>query len=419
MPDIEVRPATAAELDAFRFVASTVFAITEYPFPVVPENTLCAFEDGDLVSTFNAWPFEMQLNGKTVQAAGITSVGTLPHRRRRGYLRRVITESFRRQRAAGQSMAILWGSHTAIYQRFGYAVVAHEAAYQIHPRDIDFATPAGLPEPATFGDIQLSTDPPLDGERFHPISAVYDAYIAGRTGEVRRNDRLWRYGVLRPSPAEGPIYAALYQQNDAPLGYALYTVRDGAYDGLLSKHRHPDETQRLTLRELVALTPAAYSALWRHIGAHDLVRWIHYDAAPEDDPLFDLVQEPRLLRRTTRDGIMARVVDLAAALTQRPFASPAACILRVHDPDCDWNDGVWAFRTDGDHTTVERSPSEPTMAAPQLTLPIHSLASMITGYRSPSHLVRIGRAQAAPGLDLAALDRAFAIDHRPHCFQHF
>ena len=44
---------------------------------------------------------------------------------------------------------------------------------------------------------------------------------------------------------------------------------------------------------------------------------------------------------------------------------------------------------------------------------------MITGYRSPSQLVRIGRAHAAPGLDLPALDRAFAIDHRPHCFQHF
>ena len=419
MPDIDVRPATAAELDAFRFVASTVFGVPEYPFPVHAENTLCAFEDGDLVFTFNAWPFRWNLNGATIDAAGITSVGTLPHRRRRGHLRRIMTEAFRRQRQAGQSMAILWGSHTAIYQRFGCAVVSHDATYQLHPREVDFAVPLGLPESTANGDIHLSTNPALDTPAFENLRAVYDAYIVGRNGELHRDDLLWQDGVLRPSPTEGALYAALYAENDEPLGYALYTVRDGAYDGLLSKHRHPDETQRLTLRELIATTPAAYTALWRHIGAHDLVRWIHYDGAPKDDPLLDLVAEPRMLRRATRDGIMARVVDLAAALPQRPYAAPAACTLRVHDPDCDWNDGVWDFRTDGDHTTVEPSPVEPTMADPQLSLPIHSLASIITGYRSPSHLVRIGRSRATPNLDLSALDRAFAVNHRPHCFQHF
>ena len=429
MPHIVVRSITPDEIDDFLFVTRTVFAFPGGSLsPIQPQNTLAVFEDGDLVSTFNAWPFQWQLNGATINVAGISSVGTLPHRRRRGHLRRIITEAFRRQRQAGQSMSILWGSHAAIYQRFGYAVVAHDAAYQVHPRDIAFAVPPGLPTgpdsgpdigPDT-GDVQLSANPRPGSDRFDTLRAVYGAYIAGRTGEVQRDPGMWERGVLREDPREGPVYAAVYAQDHQAQGYALYTVRDGIYDERLSKHREPDESQRLTLRELVARTPAAYAALWRHIAAHDIVRWIHYENAPEDDPLFDLLQEPRMLRRATRDGIMARVIDLAAALPQRPYAAPAAVTLRIHDPDCDWNDGVWAFRTDGSRTAGGTATTvQPSDRAPQLSLSIHALACMITGYRSPSQLVRIGRAHAAPGLDLPALDRAFAIDHRPHCFQHF
>ena len=289
MPHIVVRSITPDEIDDFLFVTRTVFAFPGGSLsPIQPQNTLAVFEDGDLVSTFNAWPFQWQLNGATINVAGISSVGTLPHRRRRGHLRRIITEAFRRQRQAGQSMSILWGSHAAIYQRFGYAVVAHDAAYQVHPRDIAFAVPPGLPTgpdsgPDT-GAVQLSANPRPGSDRFDTLRAVYGAYIAGRTGEVQRDPGMWERGVLREDPREGPVYAGVYAQDHQAQGYALYTVRDGIYDERLSKHREPDESQRLTLRELVARTPAAYAALWRHIAAHDIVRWIHYENAPERRP---------------------------------------------------------------------------------------------------------------------------------------
>lgn len=423
MPTIEVRPATANEAEAFRFIVSTVFAWhPDAPPPFRPQHTLCAFEDGEMVSSFAASPFTWQLNGAPVPTAGVTSVGTLPHRRRRGHLRRIMEASFRRQREAGQSIAILWGAHTAIYQRFGFAVVARDAHYDIRPSDIDFNVPLGLPSPPPPGDIRITTNPTADDLR-----PIYDAYIAGRNGDIHRSDDLWRFGPLHPNKSQGPLYAAIYSEPHpahpqaappAPLGYALYTVRDGLY-GPTGEDRDPDESQRLTLRELVATSPAAYRALWQTIAGHDLVRRIHYTNAPEDDPLFDLIQEPRLLRRSTRDGIMARIVDLAAALPQRPYGAPLALRLRVIDRDCDWNDGLWDFHTDGRHTTVERIPGERHTHSPQLTLPIHSLASLLTGYRSASQLVRIARAHAAPGLDLPAIDRAFATSHRPHCLQHF
>ena len=409
MPDIEIRSATAAEAEAYRFINSTVFAYRPEGPPWTPaETTLCAFEDGAMVSAFNAWPFQWMLNGAQVAAAGIADVGTLPHRRRRGHVRRIMEESLRRQRAAGQAFAILWGTHTAIYRRFGYQVVTHDVHYEMRPGDIDFAVLPGAGAPQAGGEVQLSDRP--DVETLRP---VYDAWIADRTGELHRSQPMWEHGALRERRGEGPIYAAVYEEGGAARGYALYTVRDGVY-GPTSEERHPDESQRLTLRELVALSPAAYEALWRVVGSHDLVRRIHYANVPEDDPLFDLVQEPRMLRRWTQDGIMARVVDVAAGLPQRPYGGPLSLRLRVIDPLCPWNDGVWSMETDGAQTTVERSDG-----APELTLPVQSLAALVTGYRGAGALVGMGRAEASAGLDLAAVDRAFATRHRPHCFHHF
>ena len=145
MPEIEIRPATAAEAEAYRFINSTVFAYRPEGPPWTPaETTLCAFEDGAMVSAFNAWPFQWMLNGAQVAAAGIADVGTLPHRRRRGHVRRIMEESLRRQRAAGQAFAILWGTHTAIYRRFGYEVVTQDGHYKMRPGDVDFAALPGV-----------------------------------------------------------------------------------------------------------------------------------------------------------------------------------------------------------------------------------------------------------------------------------
>ena len=152
MPNIEIRSATAEEAEAYRFINSTVFAYRPEGTPWTPgETTLCAFEDGAMVSAFNAWPFQWMLNGAQIAAAGVADVGTLPHRRRRGHVRRILEESLRRQRAAGQAFAILWGTHTAIYRRFGYEVVTQDVHYKLRPGDVDFAALPGVAAPAAGG----------------------------------------------------------------------------------------------------------------------------------------------------------------------------------------------------------------------------------------------------------------------------
>lgn len=401
MPELELRPATAEDMDAFDFVVKTVFAghvNDDPPPPMQPDWTLCAFEDGAMATTFAAYPFKWKLNGASVDAAGVTAVGTLPHKRRRGYLRRIMLESFRRQREAGQALAILWASHAAIYQRFGYAVTARAAMYDVAPRDLRFVLEDSPP-----GAVRLTIDPELD-----TLREVYRGYIAQRNGELHRLPVMWDLQTLRAEKEERPVYHAIYEEGGVAQGYVSYTTRAGVYDV------RPEESMRLTVRELIWLTPHAYVALWTHLAEHDLVHRIVYDNAPEDDPIFDLIHEPRMLRRHTRDGILTRVVDVASALPLRPYGQPGVVRLQVTDPDCAWNAGVWELETDGPSSRVR-----PVEGGATVQAPIHSVASMLTGYRSVSELVRSGRAELVGDADLALWDGMFATPHRPHCFNGF
>ena len=159
-----------------------------------PEWTLCAFEDGALVTSSGAWPFSMRFNGERIAVAGVTAVGTLPHKRRRGYLGRTMLASFVRQHEAGQAIAILHASLAAIYQRYGYAVVAGAWDYAIDPRDLRLR---GGRE-AAAGTVRLS-----DKRELPLLKEIYRAYAGPRTGLLHRGEALWETGPLAQAESTG------------------------------------------------------------------------------------------------------------------------------------------------------------------------------------------------------------------------
>lgn len=399
MPDVEIRPAHAEEMDTLNFILRTVFAgddDPDRPQTLQPEWTLCAFEDGEMATSFGAYPLRWRLNGAQVDVAAVTAVGTMPNKRRRGYLRRIMAQSFRDQRDAGQHFAILWASHAAIYQRYGYAVSGMDRRYDVSPGDIRFTS-----GPRPSGAIRVTTEPEIE-----TLREVYRRYISERNGELSRVPVMWDL-LFSAFKEEKPVYQAIYEEDGVPLGYVIYRQKD-AYE------EFPEETMRLRVAELIWNTPEAYVALWEYLAAHDLTRRIVYTNAPEDDPIFHLIDEPRMLRGRTTDGLLTRIVDVEHGLTQRPYGAAAGLTFEVVDADCEWNQGLWELETDGKESIVRAS-----SARPQLTIPVHSLASMVTGFVSPSQLARQGQVEVADHADLAQWDRVFAVTHRPHCFQGF
>ena len=209
-------------------------------------------------------------------------------------------------------------------------------------------------------------------------------------------------------PAAGQTLSLLvYEEDGELLGYLAYTTGAGEGAG-------PGPSHTLNVRDIVWLTPSAYRAFWEHLARFDLVRDVVWDTVPVDDPLPHLLLEPRMLRPSARDGILGRIVDLARALTARPYGSADAITLAVQDDLCPWNAGRWRLETGGAVSRIER-----TTAEPDLTLPVSTLAMLLFGQISVTAAADMGRLDAH---DLTALNRwdaLFAIRHRPFCADHF
>lgn len=144
------------------------------------------------------------------------------------------------------------------------------------------------------------------------------------------------------------------------------------------------------------------------------MREIVWGSAPPDDPLPHLLLEPRMLRDTARDGILARIVDLSRALTARPYAAPASLTFEVRDEMCPWNAGRWRLETDGAESSVLRAAGEP-----QLSMPVQTLAMLLFGQVSATEAARMGRLDAHEPEALPAWDAALRTAYRPYCPDQF
>ena len=416
-PGVVVRAASAAEMQDFRFVNQISFGAQDLPgrYAAIlqhPEWTTCVFDRGELATTFAAWPLSMNLNGRPAAIAGVSAVSTSPTRFRRGYMRAALEHALTEQRDRGQSMAVLYASQAAIYQRFGYAVCSTACSYEFDPRHI-ILTHA----PSPGGELVVGNAANLPDEA-RVLRDLYRAFAAPRHGLLERDAAhsggpdLWRPWVLtKPERAHGPLRCLLYEEEGETLGYMLYTnYEHPPYFGADAWQRN----QRMDIREYAWLTPEAYVAIWQFVAQHDLVYRAFVDNAPEDDPIFHYSRDPRTLTRTTWDGLMVRIVDLARALLIRPYRTEGSATIRVLDALCQWNDATWTLDVGPQGSDVRQTDAEP-----DFSLDVHSMAQLITGHLSASYLARLGRIELNDRSALSRADMIFATDYRMHCMDDF
>jgi predicted acetyltransferase len=404
---LEIRPYREEETDAFYRVPSIVFGSytgkprdLSQPGRVPPEWSLCAFEDGELATTYGAFPFTIRLNGAPARAAGVTYVGTLPWFRRRGHLRKITELDFkRRYEEQLEPIAILTASISGIYHRYGYAVTAFRDRYSIDPRWISFAPSLPKPEGAWR---EISADDP------QVIKDIYRKFAGDRNGYIHRAQIMWAAGALGLVPGFGPDTGkgmlAVYEEGGVPQGYATYSTKffetfsDGAGEG-----------QRVFVRDYAWLTPSAYRAIWQHLKSFDLAARVQM-FAPVDDPAPDVLLDPRELHAQRFDWILGRIIDVERALPLRPYGAEGRIVFEVRDAMCPWNDGRWSLEAGPEGAVISR-----TKESPQLTLDVSALALLMFGTIAPSRAVRIGRAEASPDAPLDLWDAIWRTKHAPFC----
>ena len=372
----------------------------ETPNLVMPEWSTCVFEDGELATTYAAYPFTIRLNGAPARAAGVTAVGTLPWFRRRGHLRQIMAHDFkRRYDEQTEPIAILLASISGIYHRYGYGVTSFRDRYSIDPRWVNFVP--SLPK-AEGTWREISQDDP------QPIKDLYRKFVDDRNGYLHRAQVMWAAQALGTVQGFGPDFGkgilALYEENGVPQGYVTYSAK--FYENFMD---NAGPGQRVFVRDYAWLTPSAYRAMWEHLKRFDLAIRIQM-FAPVDDPARDVLLDPRELNATRGDWLLGRVIDLERALPLRPYGATGRVTFAVRDEMCPWNNDRWALEAGPEGAAVAR-----TKDTPQLSFDVSALALLLFGTQPPSHLVKIGRAEAAPGAPLDLWDQMWRTKHAPFC----
>ncbi|GLF99751.1 GNAT family N-acetyltransferase [Streptomyces yaizuensis] len=366
------------------------------------DRTLGAFDGGRCVATYRTHPQWLSVpGGARVDANAITNITVASTHRRRGLLSRMMARDLAVAKERGDVVATLTSAEYPIYGRFGFAPATSMAAWTVDlPRTGLDRRATG---PACGGRIDLADM--ADIRALGP--ALHERVAALTPGMVSRSERWWQLatGVLQVSsdPWTEPL-SALYRSASGEVeGLVVY-----AADGKWNDAQQPLNT--LTVRDLLALTPAAERALWHHVCSVDWATGVEVPRRAPDDVLPLLLPDPRAARTTSIiDGIWLRFLDTPRALAARTYGTTASLVLDIRD---ELGHGGGRFLLD---TTPEGTTCTTTTRTPDLTLPAPTLARLYLGDESPHRLAALGLLEENSAGALTLADHAFRTPRRPWC----
>ncbi|MCC3772795.1 GNAT family N-acetyltransferase, partial [Streptomyces sp. UNOC14_S4] len=326
------------------------------------DRSLAMWDGDEVVGTAGAFDFRMTVpGGVTVPVAGVTMVGVRPTHRRRGTLRGMMRRQLDDVRAWGQPVAVLTASEPDIYGRFGYGAATHMVQARIDTTRVGIR----LPEGAEGVRLRLSKP----DEAHDACEAVYARRVATRPAMLERRPGWSALPLLDPpSRRDGssPLQCVLAEVDGRTVGYARYFAQP--------RYDETGAHGTVQVRDVEALTPAAYAVLWRYLFDLDLMDEIVARNRPSDDPLWQLVDNVRLCRLVSGDSLYVRLVDVGAALAARTYQAPVDVVFEVTDDFCPWNAGRWRLSGDAKGASCER-----TGDAADLALSVRELGSAYLG----------------------------------------
>ena len=392
--DIEIRGIDRAELPAVRRLDGILFgyaAAEDTELGHLPvERILCAFDDGRLVGTSAALDLELTLpGGARVPMAGITWVGVLMTHRRRGIMRRLMTEQLARTEQTGEPLAGLGASESVLYRRFGFGPASRAVHVEVETSYAAFRDTRVPDGSLTHLDLAEALDvlPPLAA-----------GIRATRNGMVSRTPEMHRRA-----------YKAAEKEKDGagPTCFVAHRDAAGAVDGVLAYRIKLDfdagELAQCELRitELLAANEQASAALWRHCLDHDLVRRVVFANAPSDEATADRLADPRRWMMRPRDDLHLRPSDVAALLAARRYGREDALTIEVQDPLFERLGG--RFRVEGG---LDGAACARVDGIPDIVLGTAALGSLLLGDAAMERLHRAGLVEEhTPG----AVQRATAM----------
>ncbi len=353
-----------------------------------PDRSFAAIDDGAIVGCAGAFSWGTTVpGGGDVATTCITTVGVLPTHRRRGVttelLRRLLLQATERE----EPLATLFASEGAIYGRFGFGLATSALSFDILTSRAVFA-----PGFEPYGRTVL-----LPREEALPLmKPVFDAVVRTRPGANPLDDADFAWFLTEETDAKkGHFYAVHEDADGAADAYAVYRV----------KHRWPRGLPHaeMKVRQLMASNGRAGAAMWRFVFDVDLVSSVRVFDRPVDDPLLLQLAEPRAARARLYDGMFARPVDVAAALSSRSYATDGTLRIELTDPFVPAVTGTYELSIEGGEARCVR-----TDAVGDLACRVNAIGATYLGGSAWSAVAAAGLVhERTPGA-LARADAMFA-----------
>lgn len=346
-----------------------------------PQRSLLAIDQDRIIGHTGAFSRDLAVPGGVIPAAFVSMVGVSSAHRRQGVASALLT---RQLRECTDPVAVLWASEGRIYQRFGYGLATRRLNLDIDTREVRLHTGAA-------GSIRVGSPQELRKD----LAECYAAVWRDRPGHASRNEAWWDFVLSDPEARRHGFGAKRVVVHDSPSGvdgYALFRTK--------SSWNAAGPNGSVEVIHSVAATPAAYTAIWRYLTTIDLTRGTRLAFGALDEPLFDLVNEPRRLQAQMSDGLWLRVVDVPAALAGRRYFH-SDLVLDVTDELLPENTG--RYRLDGTRTT------EPA----DIALDAATLGALYLGGGSAGALSAAGRITPLRDGAVARADAAFRWHRAP------
>ena len=350
-------------------------------FPLPGRHSWGTFADDRLVARVIGREFEAWFHGRTVPTCGIAGVTVVAEHRGEGLLTDLMAATLTEATGRGEALSALFPSAPGIYRPFGYELVGSYDVIEVPVGELAVVRP-----PASPTTTRRATAADVDAVR-----GIYDAWAANQNGPLTRR------GPSFPATAEELV--------DGFTGVTLAVDEAGAVVGFCSWDRGTgyDTDATVEVRDLLALTPDGYRALWRMLGSFTAVTG-QVRVSTSGDDLARLVLPSASWRVRERYPYMLRVHDVATALTGIPTPGEADLALAVAGDRLGTANGSYRLRANGGRTTCEPTDGTDTgTSAPAPVFDVRGLALAYAGAQSCENL-RLAGLLTGPDAHDATLD---------------
>ena len=317
-----------------------------------------------------------RFGGRGVSMLGIAGVAVAPEHRGQGTARWMMGKAMQEAHDDGFALSALYASTQGLYRQVGYEQAGYRCVTKVLPHRIDVRDREPTVRPLTAHDDQA-------------MAACYAAFSGRFAGTLERGPYIWR----RVREFRGTKYHPF--GIDAP---------GGGLEGYVFLHQN-------RVNDAIELDVADFAFRSARAGRRLLGFLADFSTTTKEISIAGAPLHPALSLLTSHHHTiakseiwMARITDLARALTERGYPRNFSATLRlnIHDPIVRANDGSWTLHVEHGRGVVKKEAA----VRPALTCEIGKFAAIYTGLYTASQAALLGWAEGEAGA-LEAADAVF------------